>query len=528
MRIALVYNEPLPSRYHTLGEDIAVASVLESVTAVEGALQAKGHVVERLGLQPPVSSAIKSLESLEAELVFNLFEGFDGRPQTEWVVAGALSLRGRPFTGAGPLTLALCLNKAWAKELLAAHGIPTAPFQLLHPGNLAEFALGFPVIVKPLQEDGSHGLSAASVVHHLQALANQVRSVTDWYGSPALVETFLPGREFNAAVLGSRSPRLLPVSEMVYSKDMPYPRILTYQAKWHYQTLDFQASTATCPAPVSEAMRQEIGQKALAAHRALGAPPYARVDLRADSQGKLHVLEVNPNPDLSLETGIALQAIAAGMKYEELIQEIMDLALEEQPPLPPSFAKGEGKGKGASRAAPGVSLRHVGPQDVSELVRITQDTGFFRPDEVAGAQEVLEECVAKGGDSGYYVYVAEEARSSKFETRNPDLLGWVCFGPTPLTLGTWDLYWIAVAPGHQDQGVGTRLIRLAETEIGRRGGRQVLVETSSQELYAPTRRFYCTKGYREVGRIPDFYDLGDAKVIFAKAVSRGGEPPMPP
>lgn len=537
MRIALIYNEPLPSRYHALGEEIAVTSVLESVRAVEEALLAKGHLVQRLGLQPPLSGAIRSLESVEADLIFNLFEGFDGRPQTEWLIAGFLAMIGRPITGASAVTLALCLDKARAKELLAAHQIPTAPYQLLDPSNVAEFALEFPVIVKPLREDGSHGLGPSSVVHDLPSLAKQVQSITDRYGSPTLVESFLPGREFNAAILGSRSPRLLPLSEMVYSPKMPHPKILTYEAKWHYQSLDFQASTAMCPAQVSEALQREIEGLALAAHAALGAPPYARVDLRADAHGRLHVLEVNPNPDLSPETGIALQAISAGMEYGELIQTILDLALES---LTSSPSMGEGGDGGVPRPSTirdttktprhqenDFKLRPMRPQDVAALVRITRDTGFFRPDEVTTAQEVLEECVAKGESSGYYVHVSEESG-------NP--LGYVCFGPTPLTIGTWDLYWIAVAPEHQGRGIGTRLIRLAEAEMCQRGGRQVLVETSSQELYAPTRRFYCSSGYQEVSRVPDFYDLGDAKVIFAKslpracqgAVPQGGGPPMRP
>jgi ribosomal protein S18 acetylase RimI-like enzyme len=151
------------------------------------------------------------------------------------------------------------------------------------------------------------------------------------------------------------------------------------------------------------------------------------------------------------------------------------------------------------------------PEDVAGLVQIVRDTGFFRLDEVAAAQEVLEDCVTKGESSGYYVHVAEESEK---------LLGWVCFGPTPLTLGTWDLYWIAVAPDHQGRGIGTRLMCLAEEEICRQGGRLVLVETSSQELYTPTRRFYDSLGYREVSRILDFYDLGDAKVTYAKVMLR--------
>ena len=167
----------------------------------------------------------------------------------------------------------------------------------------------------------------------------------------------------------------------------------------------------------------------------------------------------------------------------------------------------------------GFTLRPVRPDDVPRLVEITRETGFFRPEEVVTAQEVLEESVAKGEESGYHVHVAEAYG---------DLLGYVCFGPTPMTRGTWDLYWIAVAPGNQGKGLGKKMMRLAEMEIAQRGGRLVLVETSSQDLYRPTRGFYLSAGYDEVARIPDFYDVDDAKVIFAKAITPGGETTVAP
>lgn len=149
------------------------------------------------------------------------------------------------------------------------------------------------------------------------------------------------------------------------------------------------------------------------------------------------------------------------------------------------------------------------PEDVEGLVQITADTGFFRPDEVVVAREVLTESVKK--DSGdYQVHVASDAER---------LTGYICFGPTPMTNGTWDIYWIAVAPSHQGQGIGHSLMRLAEAEIRRMRGRMVVLETSSQEMYEPTRRFHRSLGYQEVSSIPDFYDVGDAKVTFAKTLS---------
>ena len=167
-----------------------------------------------------------------------------------------------------------------------------------------------------------------------------------------------------------------------------------------------------------------------------------------------------------------------------------------------------------------ITLRPMRPEDIEELVRITSDTGFFRSDEVAVAREVLVASTKEdNGPDNYQVYVAADAKS---------LAGYICFGPTPLTKGTWDLYWLAVAPDRQGRGIGHSLVRRAETEIRRRGGRLIVLDTSSQEMYQPTRRFHVSLGYQEVSRIPDFYDEGDAKVTFSKNLSHQGVQPMKP
>ena len=152
-------------------------------------------------------------------------------------------------------------------------------------------------------------------------------------------------------------------------------------------------------------------------------------------------------------------------------------------------------------------------EDVEEMVRITRATGFFYPEEVEVAREVLLEAAENGDTSGYYVHVA---------TQGQKVAGYVCFGPTPLTRGTWDVYWIAVDPQQQRQGIGNNLMSLAEDEIRSHDGRLVLVETSSRELYEPTRGFHKRLGYQEVSFIPDFYDVGDGRVTFAKVLSQGG------
>jgi D-alanine-D-alanine ligase len=490
MRIALLYNEPLPSKYHAMGEGAAISGVLESVDAIREVLVAAGHEVTVHGLIPPLSGAPSPIKQVEADLVFNLFEGFDGQPETEWKMAEELESRGRIFTGASSKVLTLCQDKARTKQALAVHGIPTPDYQLLCTDNLKSFQLGFPVIVKPVREDASHGLSCHSVVHNSDSLREQVTSMVGRYGSPALVESFVSGRDFNVAVLGGLAPMVLPATEIVYSPEMSGPQILTFEAKWLPEHPEYRSSLPVCPARVPADLLRKLEELALAAHQSVGSPPYARVDLRCNQQGQPYVLEVNPNPDLSPTAGLALQAKAAGLSYRQLIEAIVELAV-------------------SNSRRDEVFFRPMQTHEVTELVQITADTGFFRPDEVAVAEEVLSDAARLGEKSGYQVYVA---------CSDGRLLGYVCFGPTPVTKGTWDMYWLAVAPSYQRRGIGRRLMLLAEQLIFEQGGRLIVLETSSQELYESTRRFHKSLGYRELAYIPDFYDAGDSKIIFGKGV----------
>ncbi|MSQ06492.1 MAG: hypothetical protein EXR54_07765 [Dehalococcoidia bacterium] len=333
MRIALVYNQPAPSHYYAKGEDLAVTSVMDSVKAVEASLIARGYTVELLGLTPPWENVVQALQGLDADLVFNLFEGFEGRSETEWMLAKELETLGVLFTGASSQALALCLNKAQAKECLASHGVATARFQLLDTATAGQFSMTFPVIVKPMREDASHGLTSRSVAYDTANLVEQVGYVEREYGAPVLVEQFLPGREFTVSIVsggGGRSPRIFPPSEMQYAADMPGPPILTYGAKWSPQDPAYKATTLVCPAQLPAELVQQINRLALAGYQAVGSPDYARVDLRADAQGNLNILEINPNPDIWPEAGMGLQTQADGVDYGQLVQIIVDLALERR------------------------------------------------------------------------------------------------------------------------------------------------------------------------------------------------------
>ena len=328
MRIALVYNEPQKSSCGAVGEYNAVEAVLECVEAVQNALLELDFDVTRVPLVPPLEQAEKELRDLDTDLVFNLFEGFCDYPETEAVIPEILSETGVPFTGSPGPALRLALDKAKTKLILKAAGINTPDFQPLNPEILNTFQLDYPCIVKPRCSDASSGLSAESVVHDFSALERQVSRICHSFGGDALVAKFLPGREFNATIMGNSELTVLPVSEIVYSLPPGMPEILTFDAKWEDDSPYFEGTKPVCPAEIEGEEQQRIAETITTVYRLLGCQGYARADMRLDDEGQLNVIEVNPNPDISPGTGAARQAEAAGMTYTQFIGKIVQLALD--------------------------------------------------------------------------------------------------------------------------------------------------------------------------------------------------------
>jgi D-alanine-D-alanine ligase len=330
MRVALIYNEPQKSDYGIVGEYNAVEAVLEAVDAVNEALLKLGFDVTVVSLGPPLEQAAKELQDLDADLAFNLFEGFPDSPESEAIVPEILSAMGIPFTGCPGSALRLALDKADTKLILRAARINTPDFQLLNTDTTGTFQLDYPCIVKPPRGDASNGLSPESVVHDFSALEEQISRICHSFGGDALVSKFLPGREFNATVMGNSELTVLPVSEIVYSLPPGMPEILTFDAKWNDDTYYFKGTKPLCPAEIEAEQRQRIAETITTAYRLLGCQGYARVDMRLDEEGELNVIEVNPNPDISPGTGAARQAEAAGMTYTQFIDRIVHLALDRK------------------------------------------------------------------------------------------------------------------------------------------------------------------------------------------------------
>jgi ribosomal protein S18 acetylase RimI-like enzyme len=152
-------------------------------------------------------------------------------------------------------------------------------------------------------------------------------------------------------------------------------------------------------------------------------------------------------------------------------------------------------------------VRPMTDKDKPALIQMLRNITEFKPAEIDVAEEVINSYLSDSIRSGYYIFVAEIGSS---------LAGYICYGPTPLTEGTWDIYWLAVAPDKQSQGIGKALLNLANGDIKEKRGRLTLIETSSKPEYETTRLFYQAQGYKIACRIADFYAPGDDKLVFQK------------
>jgi len=328
LKVTIIYNAPQSGRYMTLGESVAEAGVLEEVKAVNNALLELGHEVSLLTLNPPITSAVTGLQTINADVIFNLFEGFDDAPGSEAAMAFALEATGIPFSGNPGNAIALAQDKISIAAFLERNSIPTPHYQVLAPADVAKFKLVFPCIVKPVGEHASHGLTAESVVFDNEAIARQVTRISGRYGGQALVEEYIDGREFNATVVGNKELCVFPISEIIFNLPPEVPHILTFDAKWQEGTIYFKGTKPYCPAEITDAEAEIIRETAKKIFRLAGCRGYARVDIRQGKDEIFRVIDINPNPDIGPEAGVDNQRRYTGMTYPEFIGKVVTLALE--------------------------------------------------------------------------------------------------------------------------------------------------------------------------------------------------------
>jgi D-alanine-D-alanine ligase len=350
MLIALLHNAD-----HDALEDDPGREAREEVVQVAAALANALTRGERVAVPVPVGSeplaAFQSLKRHPPDVVVNLCESVSGDSRGEMAAGAFLDVLGLPYTGSGPLALGLALHKDKAKELLFARGVPTPGFAVISKlTELSSVELPFPLIVKPVREDASAGVTFDSVVQDGAALREAVELVLRTFHQPALVERFVAGREVYVSFLGNTPRVVLPLSEIHFGKAFDgRPRIVSYRAKWEPASPECRDSPSG-PCLLAPEVEDKVVGAALAAFEALGCRDYGRVDLRLSAEGEPYVIDINPNCDLHPQAGYARAAAAAGMDYAALGSRLVDVALERT------------HGHPSHRASrPGSSRRAVGP-----------------------------------------------------------------------------------------------------------------------------------------------------------------------
>jgi len=298
-------------------------------------LREMGHTAQPLGVSDELVPIREAIETSQPHIVFNLLEEFHGVAIYDYYVVSYLELMRQHYTGCNPRGLMLAHDKAISKQILSYHRIPTPRFAIFPRGNKVKRPrrLHFPLLVKSVVEDASLGISQASIVHSDERLADRVRFVHEQVNTDAIAEEYIEGRELYVGVIGNQRLQTLPVWEMVFSK-MPehLPHIATARVKWDLNYQKKHGITTRAAKDLDPGLCDRIGKLCKRVYRALSLSGYARMDLRLAQDGRVFVLEANPNPNLSYGEDFAESAETVGISYENLLQRILNLGLRYQAP----------------------------------------------------------------------------------------------------------------------------------------------------------------------------------------------------
>ena len=291
----------------------------ETIDRLEAAIAQFGYSVLRIGNIHGLVAFLAARQHVD--VVFNIAEGRWGRSRESQIPA-LLEAYAIPYTFSDPLTLGLCLDKAFTKRLWQQAGLPISPFFLVE--NAADFAaplaagLEFPLFVKPLREGSSKGVRQESLVETVQELKEQIERVVTRYQQPALVEEFLPGREFTVGVIGTGEQ-----ARVLGALEVPYVAVCKVNGFIQKRDDVWKTYTSLEPGPELDA----LADLSLRAYQVLGCRDAGRLDLRIDRHGQPQLMEINTLPGLSAHSALPLIASHAGLTFEALLAGILEGAI---------------------------------------------------------------------------------------------------------------------------------------------------------------------------------------------------------
>lgn len=328
-RITVLYN----TDYDAEACPADAVSVETSSRALVDALIESGFSIEIIGLHGlEVMQVIDRVRAAKPDLVFNLCESLAADSRHEPTFVGLLDLFGIPYTGADLLGLACCLHKRRAKDILIGRGLPTPPHRFLAGldalSDPSLDGLDYPWFVKLGHEDASVGITEQNRVTSAAALRKRARELMVEFEQPVIAERYIDGREINVTLIGNGADlQILPIHEIDFAAMPPdRPRIVSYAAKWDEAHVDY---IGTKPVPLRNASPElvaNVERVARGAWDALGLRDYGRIDLRVDDANVPWVIDVNPNPDISPDAGVARAAAMAGLSYPQLIARVAEVA----------------------------------------------------------------------------------------------------------------------------------------------------------------------------------------------------------
>lgn len=339
-KILICYNSPVsifpiyngkPADEKSDSKDLSEHSFASNMMEIENHLRTFFSDVSSLAVDRDVNRTIQEITKYNPDAILNFVESVEGIAHYEYCMAGLYELLEYEYTGNVPQTLGNCLNKKRTKEILYSNGIKTPRAIALSPNQKftrKDINLNYPLILKLIDEDASIGISENSVVNNYRELRKHYTFLTETYNKKLIVEEYIVGRELNCAVLGGKT---LPISEIDFT-GLPenLPKIVTYDGKWIEGSTYYNYTKPVCPANIEEVKEKQIKEIAVDAYNVLGCRDYARVDIRLSDDGIPYVIEVNPNPDVSSDSGFARAAAASGKNYSELLFTITNFALQRK------------------------------------------------------------------------------------------------------------------------------------------------------------------------------------------------------
>jgi D-alanine-D-alanine ligase len=311
------------------------AQVFKKEFDVANGLRELGHEVQIVGVSHDLLPIRQHVEEFRPHVVFHLLMEFQDIAVYQAHVASYLELLRVPYVGCNPRGLLLARDKALSKKIFRYYRIPAPAFHVFRAGRAIRVPkdLDFPRIVKTVDEEASLGIAQASIVRDEEKLRERIDFVHRRLGTDAIAEQYIDGRELTVSVIGNERLQTFPVWELFFDNLPPGSNpIATERAKWDR---DYQLRTGIATGPAEDlpdALARRIAHIVKRSYRALHLSGYARLDLRLTEDGRVYVIEANPNPDLRREEDFAASAAEAGLTYPQLLQRLVNLGLRHRSP----------------------------------------------------------------------------------------------------------------------------------------------------------------------------------------------------